>query len=138
MNLNSINLNMVFINFWSDDWNKIKVTKIESRHKKSIWIETEAEATEAENSKCPSCWTANDEGVCEFDASAQECFTQTCNNGAMQLNINFKNLFNSDAADLGEYSQEIGLDDENWPSLGVKNLTIYLAFNFKAYLTSNF
>jgi len=71
---------------------------------------------EASDSKCPACWTENDEGVCEFDTSAADCFTQTCNNGAMQLSINFENLFNSNAADLGEYNQELGVDNENWPS----------------------
>ena len=70
-------------------------------------------------SKCPPCWTENDEGVCEFDTSATDCFTQTCNNGAMQLSINSKNLFNSQASDLGEYNQEVGVDNKNWPSSGV-------------------
>ena len=85
-------------------------------------------------SKCPSCWTENDEGVCEFDTSATDCFTQTCTNGAMQLSINFRNLFNSAESDLGEYNSEIGVDNENWPSSRVKNLysaklSIYLILN---------
>merc|ERR1711868_259879 len=67
-------------------------------------------------SKCPACWKENDANECEFDTSATDCFTQTCNNGAMQLSINFENLFNSHAADLGEYNQEVGVDNENWPS----------------------
>ena len=40
----------------------------------------------------------------------------------MQLSINFKNLFGSEASDLGEYSAEVGADNENWPSSGVKNV----------------
>jgi len=67
-------------------------------------------------SKCPACWKENDANECEFDTSATECFTQTCNNGAMQLSINFENLFNSKAADIGDYDATIGVDLENWPS----------------------
>merc|ERR1712227_172262 len=66
--------------------------------------------------KCPACWKENDANECEFDTSATECFTQTCNNGAMQLSINFENLFNSKAADIGDYDATIGVDLENWPS----------------------
>jgi len=66
--------------------------------------------------KCPACWKENDANECEFDTSATECFTQTCNNGAMQLSINFENLFNSKSADIGDYDATIGVDLENWPS----------------------
>ena len=40
----------------------------------------------------------------------------------MQLSINFENLFNSQAADIGDYDAQIGVDAENWPSLWVENL----------------
>jgi len=71
-------------------------------------------------SKCPACWKENDANECEFDTSATECFTQTCNNGAMQLSINFENLFNSKAADIGDYDATIGVDLENWPSQSIE------------------
>merc|ERR1712227_984171 len=71
-------------------------------------------------SKCPACWKENDDNECEFDTSATECFTQTCNNGAMQLSINFENLFNSKASDIGDYNAQIGVDAENWPSQSIE------------------
>merc|ERR1712227_976890 len=70
--------------------------------------------------KCPACWKENDANECEFDTSATECFTQTCNNGAMQLSINFENLFNSKASDIGDYNAQIGVDAENWPSQSIE------------------
>ena len=67
---------------------------------------------------CPPCWVENKEGVCVFDFShpPKNCFTQTCHNGAMQLDMNFKNLFHSQGSDLGKYNQQIGVDHEKWPS----------------------
>ena len=40
----------------------------------------------------------------------------------MQLSINFENLFNSKASNIGDYDAQIGVDAENWPSLWVENL----------------